>query len=409
MKLNPKRHKWLQGNGVKAIFEALPDGSARFVGGCVRNSLLGESIGDIDIACQLKPENIKTKLEAAGLKVIPTGIEHGTLTIVHEGVPYEITTLRKDVETDGRRAVIAYTDDWAEDAQRRDFTINALYADAQGELYDPTGEGLEDIKSRKFRFVGDADLRVREDYLRILRYFRFLARYAGQDKVDATALKACRENRAGLKQLSSERVWAELKKILSADDPRRAVRIMLTNEILGSVLPEASNAEGLDRMVVLEQKEKLEPDYLLRLMAMSGRDELALTRLSKRLKLSNNEKMRLLAWAGNAVPFKIGMDDKTLKQSVYASGPQTAYDRLVIRAAGEEDPILQSQWMKQAEFALNWDIPIFPLGGKDLKKAGLSDGPEMGRVLKALKELWVRSGFTADKDKLLIALKLIHD
>lgn len=408
MKLDPKEHSWMRTDGVKVIMKALPDGTARFVGGCVRNSLMGEPIGDIDIATQLVPREAEAALKAAGIKTVPTGIEHGTITAVYESEPYEITSLRKDVETDGRRAVVAFTKDWAEDAYRRDFTVNAIYADYDGNIYDLTGDGLEDIKSRKFRFVGDGEQRVREDYLRILRFFRFMAWYAGDAKIDAQALKACRENRAGLKTLSAERVWSELKKLLMAPHPARAVQIMLTNDILPTVLPEASNAEGLALMQKLEKRESLEPDPLLRLMAMSGRDEFAIAGLAKRLRVSNDEKARLLSWAGNQVPFTPDMDERIFKQAIYASTPQTAYDRMAVRGAGEGDPILAASWMKKAVWAKDWPIPEFPLKGRDLKTAGVKNGPEMGRVLKALKELWVRSGFEADKDKLLVALAMIH-
>lgn len=408
MKLDPKKHSWMRTDGVKAIMKALPDGTARFVGGCVRNSLMGEPIGDIDIATQLVPKEAGAALKAAGIKIVPTGIEHGTITAVHDSEPYEITSLRKDVETDGRRAVVAFTKDWAEDAYRRDFTVNAIYADYDGNVYDPTGRGLEDIKLRKFRFVGDGEQRVREDYLRILRFFRFMAWYAGDAKVDAQALKACRENRAGLKTLSAERVWSEIKKILMAPYPARVVQIMLTNDILPIVLPEASNAEGLALMQKLEKRESLKPDPLLRLMAMSGRDEFAIAGLAKRLRVSNDEKARLLSWAGNQVPFTPDMDARMFKQGIYASTPQTAYDRMVVRGAGESDPIVSATWVKKAVWAKDWPIPEFPLKGRDLKSAGVKNGPEMGRILRALKELWVRSGFEADQDKLLVALAMIH-
>lgn len=408
MKLNPKENAWISSKGASSILEALPAGSTRFVGGCVRNAIMGEPIGDIDLATQMEPKAVQKLLTKAGIKTVPTGIEHGTITAVVDGEPFEITTLRKDVETDGRRAVIAFTQDWAEDAVRRDFTVNAIYADQAGNIYDPTGQGLDDIKTRKFRFVGDGDARVQEDYLRILRYFRFLAWYAGDSKIDADALKACRENRAGLKSLSSERVWSEIKKILAAPEPARAVQIMLTNDILPLVLPESSNAEGLALMQSLEARHNIEPDPLLRLMAMSGRDELAMAGLAKRLKVSNVERARILSWAGNQVAFSPDLAERTFKQGIYASTPQTAYDRMIIRAAGEADPIMAAEWVKKARFARDWPIPEFPLKGKDLKEAGVQDGPEMGKILRALKELWIRSGFDVDKAKLLTALGMIH-
>lgn len=412
MKLDASKQTWLNAPNVSRIFAALPEGSTRFVGGCVRNAILGEPMSDFDLATQLEPEAVLAALKEAGIKTVPTGIEHGTVTAVIDGVPYEITSLRKDVETDGRRAVVAFTKDWAEDAQRRDLTMNALYADPDGAVHDPCGQGLEDIQARRFRFVGSADRRVREDYLRILRYFRFLAFYAPTkkdgSKIDAEALKACRENRAGLKTLSAERVWSELKKTLSAPNPVRAVRIMLTNEILDKVLPEASNVEGLSLMIDLEMERKRDVDPLLRLMAMSARDELAMAGLAKRLKLSNSEKSRLLAWAGNSVFLAPDMDERARKIAVYEGGKQAVFDRAMIRAAGADDPVIAGRWVVLAEFARDWDIPVFPLKGRDLKAAGVEEGPHMGKVLEALKALWVKSGFEADKARLLMALTLIN-
>lgn len=412
MKLDVSKQPWLNAPNVSRIFAALPKGSTRFVGGCVRNAILGEPMSDFDLATQLEPDAVVAALKEAGIKTVPTGIDHGTVTAVIDGLPYEITSLRKDVETDGRRAVVTFTTDWAEDAQRRDLTMNALYADPDGTVHDPCRQGLDDVQARRFRFVGNADMRVREDYLRILRYFRFLAFYAPAkkdgSKIDAEALKACRENRAGLKTLSSERVWIELKKTLSAPSPVRAVRIMLTNEILDKVLPEASNVEGLSLMVDLEGNRNFDVDPLLRLMAMSAREELAMAGLAKRLKLSNSEKSRLLAWAGDRVSLTPDMDDRTRKIAVYEGGKQAIFDRAMIRAAGADDPLIAGRWVALAEFAREWDIPVFPLKGRDLKAAGVEDGPRMGKILEALKALWVKSGFEADKARLLMALTLIN-
>ncbi len=406
--LNPKQFPWMRGDAVQAIFGALPQGSVRFVGGCVRNALMGVEVGDIDLATQLEPKDVAKALDAAEIRYVPTGIEHGTLTAVIDGKPLEITSLRKDVETDGRRAVVAFTTDWTEDAQRRDLTINTLYADYDGTVYDPTGQGLADLKAKKFRFVGDAEARVQEDYLRILRFFRFLAWYGGSAKIDAKALKACREHRRGLKKLSAERVWSELKKLLIARDPSRAVHIMLTNEILDTLLPEASNAEGLAKMVALESREAIAPDPLLRLMAMGAREPLQMALLCKRLKMSTKETNRLRAWSDSSVALDPHANDSEKLKAIYFAGKQVVIDRARVRAAGEEDTLMSVRWMSLADLAMGWTPPDFPLSGKDLKAAGVEPGPKMGKVLEALKALWVRSNFTADRDKLLMALKLIN-
>ena len=398
--------------GVRAIFSALPEGSVRFVGGCVRNALMGRQVSDIDLATQLAPNDVIKALDSAKIRYVPTGIDHGTVTAVIDGKPYEITSLRKDVETDGRRAVVSFTQDWAEDAQRRDLTFNALYADYDGQIFDPAGQGLEDLDARRFRFVGDADTRVKEDYLRILRFFRFLAWYGrgveGQiSKPDAASLKACRENAGGLKKLSAERIWTEVKKLLLAPDPARVLRIMLTNDILETLLPEASNVEGLECLIALERREAIKPDPLLRLMALSTREPLPMALLTKRLKMSKAEKTRLISWATDATALDPNADDRAKRIAIYKAGKQVIMDRAHLRAAGAEDPITSSRWMSLVDLAMGWTPPKFPLTGKDLIKAGEPPGEAMGKKLEALKALWVRSGFTVEKDKLLMALKLL--
>ncbi len=407
MKLDLTQHDWLQNSDTRQILTILGVDKARYVGGCVRNALLGVCVNDIDIAAALSPEDIIAALDRAGIKHIPTGLDHGTLTAVIDGTPYEITSLREDVSTDGRRAVVKFTNDWAMDARRRDFTVNAIYADIDGQIYDPTGQGLDDIAAPKFRFVGQAKDRVAEDYLRILRYFRFCAWYGQDAKLDTDALAACRGGIAGLKQLSAERVWSEMKKLLSAPNPVRIVHIMLTQGILEAILPEASNAQGLELFIELEQRETLEVDPLLRLMAMSARESFPMALLTKRLKMSNAEKARLRGWADDDTPFDTAMNERERLAAIYKAGQRRAIDRCLIRAAGSPDAIMCARWMSLADLAQDWTPPDFPLTGKDLIAAGIAPGENMGKTMNALKALWVRSGFAADKQKLLMALKLL--
>ncbi|WP_017931847.1 CCA tRNA nucleotidyltransferase [Robiginitomaculum antarcticum] len=397
----------LSDTGANALFDAFPNGALRYVGGCVRNGLLGEPIKDIDLATPLEPEGVIAALKAAGIRYAETGIDHGTITAVIKGQPYEVTSLRRDVATDGRRAVVAYTKDWAQDAQRRDFTINALYADRSGTLFDPTGQGLTDIKTRTFRFIGEASERIAEDYLRILRYFRFMAWYAPEAKFDSRALAACRAGKPGLKKLSAERVWSEIKRLLSAPRPARAVNIMLQQGILETLLPEASNAQGLSLLTKLESREAIAPDPYLRLMSMSAREPLPMALLTKRMKMSKVESKRLRAWAGDATALAPGMEQRKALAAIYTAGKQVVMDRARLRAAGAEDPLISARWMALSELAQTWEQPKFPLSGKDLKAAGVAPGEAMGRKLKALEALWVRSGFTADKPKLMMALTLL--
>ena len=408
MKLDVKKHKWLNGKATVRVFAALPKGEARFVGGCVRNAVLGAPVADYDIATTLEPKAVAKVLKAAKIAVHETGIDHGTLTAVADKTVFEITTLRRDVSTDGRRATVEFTKDWAQDAQRRDFTMNALYCDLDGTIYDPTGQGLDDAKARRLRFVGTARARIEEDYLRILRYFRFHAWYAQNEPMDKEALTACRELKAGLKGLSSERVWSETKKLLCAPAPFRTLNTMLINGILETLMPEASNSEGLQLLCDLEADMKLAPDPYLRLMAMAARDEFAMAGLCRRLKMSNKEKSRLMKWAGDQTALKPGLADKDLKITIYKAGRQTAIDRAVLRAAGAGDPIIRNEWLNIYKTAQDWEWPEFPITGKDLIAAGLPPGPKVGKAMMALEALWVRSGFNANKQALLAALAMIN-
>jgi len=405
VKLDVGNNPWLGAEPTRKLFAALPDGSARFVGGCVRNALLGESVADLDIATTLEPAAVAKRLKCAGFAVHETGIAHGTLTVVCAGTVFEITTLRKDVSTDGRRATVAFTEDWREDARRRDFTINALYADLDGQVFDPTGQGLADIKLRKIRFVGKAETRIEEDYLRILRFFRFNAWYACDKPMDKAGLEACRELKAGLKTLSAERVWSEIKKLLSAPHPFRTVNVMLVGGILETLLPEASNAEGLQLLCALEAEKSLAPDPYLRLMAMSGRDELAMARLCRRLKMSNKEKSRLMAWAGDQTKLTPDMPQKETEIALYTAGRQVALDRAVLRAAGAGQQ--GAQWWRLYVAAKDWQKPEFPVTGKDLIGLGIAHGPALGKAIRALEALWIKSGFKVKKPQLLVAAKML--
>ncbi len=401
------KNNWLKSNETKRLFAALPKESARFVGGCVRNALLGEPLADYDIATTIEPRQVAKLLKAENISVHETGLAHGTLTAVVDGTVYEITTLRRDVSTDGRRATVEFTEDWTEDARRRDFTINALYVDLDGKIYDPTGQGLDDIKVRKIRFVGNARTRIEEDYLRILRFFRFNAWYSADKSMDADGLTACRELKAGLKTLSAERVWSEIKKLLSAPTPFRTVNVMSVNGILETLLPEASNSEGLQLICALEEKYALTPDPYVRLMAMSARDELAMARLCKRLKMSNKEKARLIYWAGDQTDLRPGLPDKETNIAIYTSGKQVAMDRAMIRSAGADDPIESGAWWRLYVTARDWQWPEFPVTGKDLITLGIPHGEKLGKALAALKALWIRSGFKVEKAQLLTAAKML--
>ncbi|MCP1199893.1 CCA tRNA nucleotidyltransferase [Notoacmeibacter sp. MSK16QG-6] len=404
------RAPWLKEPALQRLLAALSAGGeeARIVGGAVRNVLLDLPAGDIDIATTTQPDETVKRVEKAGFRAIPTGIEHGTVTAVADGAVFEVTTLRTDVATDGRHAEVRFGTDWEEDARRRDFTINALYADADGRVFDLIG-GLPDLETRTIRFIGDARARIEEDYLRILRFFRFFAWY-GHGRPDADGLRACAAMKGGMDRLSAERVWAELRKLLAAPDPHRALLWMRTASVLTTILPE-SEKWGIDLVGPLVETGRnagWAPDPLLRLLAMLPPDEVRITSLAGRLKLANAERDRLLAFAFNAAP-SAEMTDKALKEWLYRQGQQAVADRLRLalasarsRAGGDDAALVEAgRFAAMIETAESWPIPQFPLRGADLLDAGIPAGPEIGERLKAAEEAWIASGFSASREDLL--------
>ena len=375
---------WLTASATRAVMQALaaaggPD-CARFVGGCVRNALIGAPIDDIDIATLLTPDAVVAALKAAGLRSVPTGIEHGTVTGLSEHQPFEITTLRRDVSTDGRRATVAFTTDWAEDAGRRDFRLNALYADAGGVILDPTGLGYDDALAGRIVFVGEPEGRIREDYLRILRFYRFYAWY-GRGEPDAAAVAACAALAEGVEQLSAERVSKELLKLLAAPDPRHAVRLMDQAGVLGRVLP--STDLGL-----LEAMTGVSSDPVLRLSALLPGDPARVAEVAGRLRLSNAQRERLVeAASGETQP------ELTVAQAraiIYRDGRQAFEDRVMRAWAAGGDAEASRRLLALAQA---WSRPSLPVGGRDLARLGLKPGPETGRVLKAFEAGWIADDF----------------
>ncbi len=402
--------QWLEVAGLQRLLAALnADGEqARVAGGAVRNALLGEAVADVDIATTTLPDETIRRAEKAGFKAIPTGIEHGTVTVIAEGTGYEVTTLRADVETDGRRAKVAFGRDWKADAGRRDFTINALYAEADGTIVDFVG-GLADLESRTLRFIGDAEARIREDYLRILRFFRFFAWY-GAGRPDAEGLKACARLKDGLEQLSAERVWAELRKLLSAPDPSRALLWMRQAGVLTKALPESEKwgIDAIHGLVAAERDLGWAADALLRLEAMVPPDAARMRTLAERLKLSNAEAGRLKAWALAPAVEPRGTESELAKK-LYRNGPQPMIDRLKLslasartRAVTDNDALIEAGgYSRLLKFAEKWTAPKFPIKGADLQTIGVPDGPEMGKLLKRLEEEWIEADFRPNRGALL--------
>ncbi|CDX52853.1 Polynucleotide adenylyltransferase region [Mesorhizobium plurifarium] len=404
------RADWLAEKHLQKLLAALKQGGeeARVAGGAVRNALIGQPVADIDIAATTVPEETIRRAATAGFKTVPTGIEHGTVTVIAGGKPYEVTTLRADIETDGRRAKVIFGRDWKADAERRDFTINALYAEADGTIVDLVG-GIADIEARRLRFIGDAEARIREDYLRILRFFRFFAWY-GDGRPDAEGLKACARLKDGLVQLSAERVWSEVKKLLSAADPSRALLWMRQAGVLTAVLPE-SEKWGIDAIHGLVKAGKdlgWAPDPMLRLEAIVPPDAVRMKTLGERLRLSNHDAGRLRHWALTVAPDAKVTETELAKKLYY--GDRDGYlDRIRLAlAAARTRAVEDNQAMMEAggfsrllNFTLKWQKPVFPIKGADLTALGASPGPKLGATLKNLEKEWVESGFTLERGALM--------
>lgn len=356
---------------------------ALFVGGCVRNGLIGAPVDDIDIATDARPEAVMDLAAGAGMKPVPTGVEHGTVTVVAQGRPHEVTTFRKDVESFGRHAVVAYSDDIADDAARRDFTMNALYARPDGEVLDPVGEGLDDLAARRLRFIGLPEDRIREDYLRILRFFRFHAWYADPEGgMDAEGLAACATLSGGLETLSKERIGGEIRKLLTAPDPARAVAAMARSGILAHVLPGAT-ADVLPVLLDRESLIGLAPDPVRRLAALNPPDAAARLRLSK----AEARRLDLLVHetGGRRGPGELG----------YRHGAGPARDILALRAAALGRP-LSAEDLTEIDRGAR---ARFPVRAADLMPE--VEGPALGERLRRIEDRWIASGFTLGRDDLL--------
>lgn len=378
--------------GLAHVLEVLDrDGEeARIVGGAVRDWLVGRGgRSDVDIATTALPEEVVRRARAAGLKPVPTGIEHGTVTLVTEGEAYEVTTLREDIETDGRRAVVTFGRDWRHDAERRDFTMNALYLTRTGELIDLVG-GEADARAGHVRFIGEADRRIREDYLRILRLFRFHAAF-GRGELDTEALTAAIRNRDGLARLSRERVRAELMKLLIAPRAAETLAIMNRADLLAPVIGRDGDVATFARLAEIEAALDLAPDAVRRLGALAVRDEADAKALREDLRLSNAEAVRLLALAGPApAP---AMCEKGQKAFLYRMGREMFFDRALIAFARSSASLEDEGWRALARLAVQWPIPSFPLKAADLIAAGISPGPALGAALKHAEEAWIEAGF----------------
>lgn len=384
--LSQAEHAWLFTPDLQRLFAVFAASGAemRVVGGAVRNALMGVPISDIDAAVNRPPEAVEAILRAAGIKTVRTGFAHGTLTAVLHGQGYEITSLRRDVSTDGRRATVAFSDDWAEDAARRDFTFNALYAAADGRVFDYYS-GVGDAADGKVRFIGVADDRIREDYLRILRFFRFHAQF-GRGSFDAEGLASCRVLAGGMAKLSRERVTQEFNKLLMAVQPLPALRAMQGAEILQQVLPVTLDLDRLERLLALPEAKDC--SLAARFAAMLPQDALLPPILGASLRLSVSEQSAVLALAMT----KLTITADSLPMALYRHGVKFCRARLLMQKADDAAMPLELLWPQLD----TWRRPEFPLRGADLLAAGLEASPKLGRVLQLVEDWWIAAGFTPD-------------
>ncbi|WP_296335169.1 CCA tRNA nucleotidyltransferase [Reyranella sp.] len=379
---------------MRALFGSLDRAGVvvRFVGGCVRNAVLDRAIDDIDLAVDKPPETIMRALTASHLKSVPTGLKHGTVTALVEGCRFELTTLRRDVETDGRRAVVAFTDDWLEDASRRDFTFNALYADRDGTLYDPF-DGQSDLAAGRVRFIGDADTRIAEDRLRVLRFFRFHAWY-GRPPLNGPGFDACRRNAGTLGSLSGERIAKELLRLLQAPAPADALQAMACSGALDHWLPEYAGVARLEALIAREDA----PDPLRRLAAILPASADA-TAIGKRLKLSTQQALRLEVMLAAAPAVDVAGGAKAWRAGIYHLGGGLYADRLLLAVDAAGD------WRAALALARSWTPSELPVSGGDALKLGLKPGPRVGALIEAVERWWIDGDFSADRDACLAELE----
>ncbi len=384
---------WLNEPRLQQVMVAISrgGGEVRVAGGAVRNALLGVSIADIDLATTMIPNDVMRVCKAAGFGVHPTGFDHGTVTVVNSGIPFEVTTLRRDVETDGRRAVVAFTSDWKEDAMRRDFTMNAMYCDATGKIYDFTN-GYADLLRNRVKFVGDANERIKEDYLRILRFFRFHARF-GKGVPDKTGLAACARLKSGLKKISAERIRQEMFKLVVAPRAVATLKIMAASGVLKTIIPYTDDWRLIGR---------LPDDAVLRLYALAKKPEV----LKNILRLSNAEAQRIddLSVAPELSPRLKAPEQRAM---LYHLGSQAWNDDVALSWAKGSAPKSDPKWQALLDLPQRWTVPKIPINGQDMLAAGIASGPHMGEMLRSLEDWWAASDFAPTREDLLERLK--HD
>lgn len=403
---------WMSEPDTARIFTTLKEAghSVRFVGGCVRDTVAGRPVSDIDVATDAPPDRVLEVLGAAGIRAVPTGIEHGTITAIPETRPFEITTLRKDVETDGRHASVEFTNDWVEDASRRDFTFNAMSAEPNGKIYDYF-DGLDDLKTGRVRFIGVALDRVAEDYLRVLRFFRFYAHYA-KTEPDPESYAACRAAATHVETLSGERIWAELSRTLTAPAPGPVFQMMEDIGLLRLLLPVGRSVKRMEALAALETMVSFEPDPIRRLTALLQPNRSEASQIATRLRLSREDTHRLDDLNASRRESGASMNELMLRRALYTLGRDQFRDLILLDWADQiamnatEAAQSVQGWKDTWDTASSWEPPEFPLVGGDVLEMGVEEGPKVGEILDDIEEWWVEQAFRPDREACLDRLRL---
>lgn len=404
---------WMSAEDTKRLFDAFRAAGAevRFVGGCVRDAMLGRPVKDIDLATDAEPPQVLELLGEKKVKAVPTGVDHGTITALPSQRPFEITTLRRDVETDGRHAQVSFTKDWAEDAARRDFTINALSADPDGTVYDYV-DGIADLRAGRVRFIGDADQRIAEDALRILRFFRFQATYSSMEP-DSAALLACHEASSQVEKLSGERVWQELSRLLIVPKPGAVFELMEKARVLRLLLPVGRSTARLHALAALEDMVRVVPEPVRRLTALIQPDRQEASQIATRLRLSREETSRLDELSASRGESSAGMPEISIRRSLYSMGVDVFRDLILLDWADQiaREPKVAAgnieDWKITWDATKDWNAPEFPISGEDVMAAGAPEGPDVGEILEDLEEWWVDQAFRPGRDECLDRLRLM--
>jgi len=402
------QYNFLQDRTCKKILSLLnkKEDTTRFVGGCVRDSLVGIETNDIDIATKLKPDDVLSILNSASIKVIPTGIDHGTVSVFSKNFNFEITTLRSDISTDGRHAEVIFSDNWEEDSSRRDFTVNSIYLKQNGDIYDPHN-GIKHLKEGKIVFIGDPDERINEDYLRILRFFRFNAFYGNNNlKLSNNSIKACAKNKNKIKKLSSERIHNEFFKILNSTNSYFIINIMKKIGILDILFDEKVETKFFKKLLLIEKKNSLTIDQIIRFVSLAPNAEKNHLSDLKMFNFSKKDKKKLLLLTNHEFKINNKLDKNDIKKILYLVDKQSLVDLAIMSWALSADKIIDREWISILSKISKIKVPIFPIKANDLLDLGLKEGPIIGEIFKEIEQDWINSNFELNKEELLLKSKV---